>query len=110
MPKLDSKVEEIYVRSFTDLWGPCAFDFSKAMPPGTNVTISAVVVNSFLNGIDTTSHLIETGTTSINVDQVQFKLNYPGSSYHGFHSLVFETTFSTGAKQAYLFGYVVVED
>lgn len=109
MPKLDSKVEEIYVRSFTDQWGPFAFDFSKAKPPGTSVSISSVVVKSSLNGIDTTANLIETGTTSIDSDIVRFKLQYPSASYHGLHLLTFETTYSTGAKQAYTFGYVVVE-
>ena len=110
MPKLDNEVAEIYIRSFADQWGPFAFDFSEALPPGTNVTISSVVVKSFLNKVDTTSHLIESGTVSIDVDQVSLNLQYPSSAYHGLHTLVFETTFSTGAMQSYLFGYVVVEE
>ena len=110
MPNFDSETEEIYVRSFTDMWGPFAFDFSEALPPGSNVTISTVVVKSYLNRTDTTLKLIEPGSTLIDVDQVQLKLQYPGSSCHELHSLSFETTFSTGAKHAYLFGYVVVEE
>jgi hypothetical protein len=96
----------IEVNSYTNRWGPFSFDFSVALPTGD--AIQAATVKSALGGSDTTTNLIEPGTTSIVGSAVSVRLQYPGPTLTGAHTLLFELTLASGAQHRFLFGHVLV--
>lgn len=107
---LDFDKALIKVRENTDNWGPFRFDFTGGYPSGG--TLTSATVKSYLNSEETTSLLIESGSVVVSHPYVDLKLQYPGSSYTGYHKLVFTLTFSVGGNteiQDYNFGYVLVE-
>lgn len=113
---LDFDVAYIYVRTFTDVWGPYSWTLTNNMPSGD--TVSAVTFKAYmdddtssLNGTDTSALLIEAGSTGVTgaSDLVYCKFQYPGASYIGYHRVEMQVTFTSGAKQTYKFGYVKVE-
>jgi len=105
---LDFDTKLIKIKSDADQWGPFRFSFTSAIPSGTS--ISSATVTSSLNGSDTTSSLIESGSVSNGSDYVDLKLQYPGSSFIGMHKLRFKLTLNTSAIQDFDFGYVSVEE
>lgn|SRR5574343_194744 len=105
---MDFAFSTIKVNAATDSWGPFAFDFVRAIPNG--VTINSATVTSSLDGVDSTSNLLESGQTSVDGTTVSIRLQYPGPGSHGNHVLSFALTLSNSAKSPrFDFGYVVVE-
>lgn len=104
---LDFDYGQIVIRSTGDKWGPFTFDFGDSLPTGE--TISSATVKSYQGSTETTSYLIESGTTSVGTDTITVSLQYPGSTYVGYHELRFAITTSGTRKNTFRFGYVIVE-
>jgi hypothetical protein len=97
----------ITIRSGTDQWGPFAFEVGPALPNGDSL-LSATVAAS-LNGADSTSDLIETGSVTVNQSVISLRFQYPGATWLGLHELRFALTLASGAKHTLVFRYVEVK-
>lgn len=112
---MDFNQGEIVVRYYSDLWGPFSFNFSDALPDGDMIV--DCTVRSFFGRVKASTDILSlTETTSDLIDgtlasgtSVDVKLQYPGASLEGKHSLVFEVTTIAGAKHSFFFYKVVVE-
>lgn len=109
---LDFKVQEWYIRSFTDNWGPFRFPLSSLLPSGA--VISAATVKTFKKsgGTESTTQLVESGSTTIASNtNVDVNWQHPGTSvWDGDHYVKIEVTLTNDSeKHVFLFGYLVVE-
>lgn len=114
----DFRKNIIHIRSFTDNWGPYKFKFPAnsaaeagdgALPFGTTITTAVIRSYKQSDNSETTTDLVEAGTTVIELEAVQVRFQYPGASNSGFHYLQFDLTLSNGGKQSFVFGYLSVE-
>lgn len=98
----------IEVNSYTDNWGPFAFDLEPGLPG--NDTVSDVTVGSYLRatGADTTAYLVESGSTQVVGSEVSVRLQYPGGTRTGEHVITFSVTTTSGAKHRLSFASVLV--
>jgi hypothetical protein len=105
---LDFERAVIKINASANYWGPFEFDFTDAVPAAD--TISSVAVTSTkADGTSSSTELIETGP-SVSGDIVSLRLQYPGATMHGEHTLYFVLTMaSTAVSPKFSFGHVVVE-
>ena len=109
VPELDFTKFEIKIRKTGDKWGPYSFDLEGKVP--TNDTLDSAVVKSYNNttGVETTTQLVESGTTAVVGTAVNVEFQYPGADYLGYHYLGIEATMVSGAKNTFIYGYVLAE-
>lgn len=115
---MDFEKKTIEVRYFSTDFGPHVFDFEKGIPEG--LTLSSVTVRSWLGqfepdddltaALESTDDLIDAAKTAVSGDYgVAVYFNYPGASWAGKHTLVFQITLSNDADHPYYFYCVLVK-
>lgn len=103
--KLNWDEEYLVVRKHTDNMGPWTFDMDAGMPDGLTIVDCDVVAKQDM--VVTTAQLIY--SKSYTVSTVSVNLKHPGAALRGKHSLRFNLTFNSGAKDTFVFGYIIVE-
>ena len=104
---MEFPITKIVIRPLTDYWGPFAFNVSASLPAGDALT-AQTTVTSFLNGVESTAHLIEAGSMSIDSATISLRFQYPGNDRVGSHELRFNLVLASGAKHTLIFGFVKV--
>ncbi len=105
--EFDFDVARIEVRPSASFWGPYSFNFKGRLPDPAGDPIADVTVKSTLNGVETTTDLID-GTPALSSPVVQVKFKYPGDAAKGKHVLKFMVTLQGGGVNEFVFGYVEV--
>ena len=108
--------EPIEIRETADLWGPFTFDLADSLPSGdaiSSVTVAAYagIYKPFQDiGDQTAITLIDTAYTPTHTaTTVSIKLQYPGDTYKGKTTIVFNVTLASGAKYPFFFHGVRVK-
>jgi hypothetical protein len=103
---MDFDIASIEVNSATLAWGPYRFNFQGVLPDPAEDPIVSALVKSYLNGAETTAQLIDSFQVESPVIEVWF--NYPGTQYHGKHTLVFTLSAQEGGVNSFELGFVDV--
>lgn len=99
-------VASIEVNLGMQAWGPYRFNFQGALPDPIGDPIVSAVVESYRNGIATTTQLVS--SSALESPEVLVWFNYPGVQHHGKHTLVFTLTAQKGGVNGFEFAFVDV--
>jgi len=108
----DFRGSNITVRTGSDNWGPFEFDMSGMLPKGT--ALSNCTVESWQEGTETTSDLIEPDSVTTLDTNVSVRFQCPKDTdgntiYKGNHVILFHIEVDNGALHTLRFEHVVVE-
>lgn len=106
--RFNFEVSCIEVNEATLDWGPYRFDLKPLIPDPVGDPIKIVEVFSFLDGVDTTEHLISRSTIVPGRNAVDIWFNWPGSELVGQHIIVFDVTLVSDGTNRFKHGYVEV--